>query len=281
MSVKVDGTNGLLQAYDYQVLTTGFSYTFASGVQTLVINPAGTLATGTITMPAAPVDGMVITIESTQQVTAVTVQGNTGQTLTGAPVQLIPNQPLSFMYNLANTKWQPFAGGAGRASTLVSGTSQATTSGTSFDFSGIPSWAKRVTVVFNAVSTNGTNNLLIELGSGTLQTTGYAANSTRVYYAGGTGSFTTSSTVGFPIKGAAATTQYSGTFVFTNISGNIWVGVGSHVESQATADPNIEFFTSGGVVTLSGALTTLRVLASSTATPTDTFDNGAINTLYE
>ena len=63
---KLDGTNGLIQQYDYQVLTTAFSYTFAAGTQTLIINPAGTLATGTVTMPAAPADGMVITVESTQ-----------------------------------------------------------------------------------------------------------------------------------------------------------------------------------------------------------------------
>ena len=67
---KLDGTNGLIQQYDYQVLTTGFSYTFAAGTQVLVINPAGTLATGTITMPAAPADGMTITFSSTQTITA-------------------------------------------------------------------------------------------------------------------------------------------------------------------------------------------------------------------
>ena len=54
MTAVLSGTNGLLQAYDYQVPTTGFSYTFAAGVQTLILNPAATLATGTITMPARP-----------------------------------------------------------------------------------------------------------------------------------------------------------------------------------------------------------------------------------
>jgi hypothetical protein len=106
---KLDGTNGLLQQYDYQVLTTGFSYTFAAGTQTLIINPAGTLATGTVTMPAAPADGMVITVESTQIITALTLSGNTGQSIVGVPATLFANQPLSYVYRLSNTTWYPFS----------------------------------------------------------------------------------------------------------------------------------------------------------------------------
>ena len=106
---KLDGTNGLIQQYDYQVLTTAFSYTFASGTQTLIINPAGTLATGTVTMPAAPADGMVITVESTQIITALTLSGNTGQSIVGVPATLFPNQPLSYVYRLSNTTWYPFS----------------------------------------------------------------------------------------------------------------------------------------------------------------------------
>ena len=106
---KLDGTNGLIQQYDYQVLTTAFSYTFAAGTQTLIINPAGTLATGTITMPPAPADGMVITVESTQIITALTLSPNTGQSIVGVPATLFPNQPLSYVYRLSNTTWYPFS----------------------------------------------------------------------------------------------------------------------------------------------------------------------------
>ena len=105
---KLDGTNGLIQQYDYQVLTTGFSYTFASGTQTLIINPAGTLATGTITMPAAPADGMVIWITTTKQIVALTVNGNTGQTLTSGVTSLAPNQSVAYLYRSSNTTWYPF-----------------------------------------------------------------------------------------------------------------------------------------------------------------------------
>lgn len=105
---KLDGTNGLIQQYDYQTPTTGFSYTFASGTQTLIMNPAGTLATGTITMPAAPADGMVIWVTTTQQIVALTVNGNTGQTVVSKVTSLAPNQAVAYLYRASNTTWYPF-----------------------------------------------------------------------------------------------------------------------------------------------------------------------------
>jgi hypothetical protein len=106
MPTKIDGNNGVLQSYDFQVLTTGFSYTFASGTTTLIANPAGTLATGTITMPGSPADGMVITITTTQQITALTIAGNTGQSIGGTQVSLMAaNSAMSFVYRQANTTW--------------------------------------------------------------------------------------------------------------------------------------------------------------------------------
>ena len=106
MTVKLDGTNGLLQQYDFQTPTTGFSYTFAAGTQVLVMNPAGTLATGTITMPSSPADGMTITLSSTEQITALTLSGNTGQTIGGTQVTLLPaNSAVQFIYRLSTTTW--------------------------------------------------------------------------------------------------------------------------------------------------------------------------------
>ena len=58
-------------------------------------------------------------------------------------------------------------------SSIVSGTAQNSTSGTAIDFTGIPSWVKRITVMFNGVSTNGTSNLLLQIGAGSVTTSGY------------------------------------------------------------------------------------------------------------
>ena len=107
MTAVLSGTNGLLQSYDYQVPTTGFSYTFAAGVQTLILNPAGTLATGTITMPASPSDGMTITFTSSQQITALTLNGNTGQTVVGAVTFLPAKAGVTYVYRTTGASWYP------------------------------------------------------------------------------------------------------------------------------------------------------------------------------
>lgn len=267
MTAKIDGTNGLLQQYDYQVLTTAFTYTFAAGTTVLVINPAGTLATGTITMPAAPADGMTITVESTQQVTALTMSGN-GGTIVGSAIQLIPNQPLSWVYRLANTTWYPLFGGAGRASALVSGTSVASTSGTTVDFTGIPSWAKRITVMMSGVSTNGTSNFLIQAitGTSTVVNTGYASSASN----GANGATSTAGNIITAVVAAAV--LYNLTATLVNVSGNTWLTTSIGGTNGSNAG-NM----GGGTVTLSAVLTGVRI----TSVTPDTFDAGSINILYE
>lgn len=160
------------------------------------------------------------------------------------------------------------------SSILTSGTAVASTSGTSIDFTGIPSWVKRITVMFNGVSTNGTSVPLVRLGgSGGIETTGYDAASSigsttaPQYYA---------STVGFPISTTvqSATTLLSGSVVFTNISGNIWIENGSMSLGQVGQ----VVCACGGTKTLSYVLTQVRI---TTVNGTDTFDAGSINIMYE
>jgi hypothetical protein len=269
MPIKVDGTNGVLQAYDYQTPSTGFSYTFAAGTQTLIANPAGTLATGTVTMPAAPADGMVITVESTQQITALTVQGNTGQSLVGGTVTLRQNQPLSYVYRLTNTTWYPFAGNSN--SDIVSGTSQNSTSGTSIDFTSIPSWVKRITVMFSGVSTSGTSQILCQIGSGGITSTGYTGTCTGFSTGGSTVSMSTGFILGDSTR--AGDLRY-GLFTIANHSGNLWAMSG--VIGITTGITATTYF--GGTVTIGGVLDRVRI---TTAGGTDTFDAGSINILYE
>ena len=107
MAAKLDGTNGLIQSYDYQTPATGFSYTFAAGNQMLIMKPAATLATGTIITPASPVDGMTIKFTTTQTITALTLTANTGQTVLGGPTTLPANSTASYTYRLSDTTWYP------------------------------------------------------------------------------------------------------------------------------------------------------------------------------
>jgi hypothetical protein len=149
---------------------------------------------------------------------------------------------------------------------FVQGTAVASTSGTSIDFTSIPSWAKRVTVMLEGVSTNGSSVAQLQLGSGSVTTTGYIS-SWQV------GTTTYSQTTGFGIQSfvSAADTR-NGTFVLTNITGNTWVSTaiisnGGSVVAIGT-----------GSIALSGALDRVRF---TTVNGTDTFDAGTINILYE
>lgn len=143
MVAKLDGTNGLLQQYDYQAPTTGFSYTFAAGVNVLVMNPAGTLATGTITMPASPADGMTISFSSTQTITALTVNANTGQSIVRKPTSFGAGSGMTFVYRLSNTTWYPMTNYATAGtvlqvvSTAKTDTFTSTTTGAFTDITGM------------------------------------------------------------------------------------------------------------------------------------------------
>lgn len=88
-----------------QVPTTGFTITVANNTSTLLLNPAGTLATGTVTMPAAPFDGQEVRFSSTQIVTTLTVSPNASQTISNAPSTIAAGQGYAWIYHLATTNW--------------------------------------------------------------------------------------------------------------------------------------------------------------------------------
>jgi hypothetical protein len=150
-------------------------------------------------------------------------------------------------------------------------TAQNSTSGTSIDFTGIPSWVKRIQIMFNAVSTSASSAVIVQLGdSGGFETTGY--NSTGVEFAS-TASASSSITSGLQIENSstAAYTRY-GIFTLLNLTGNVWTSSSSF--SQASGRQSI----SAGGKTLSDQLTQIRI---TTVNGTDTFDAGSINILYE
>jgi len=153
---------------------------------------------------------------------------------------------------------------------LTSATNQASTSGTSIDFTSIPSWVKRITVMFNGVSTNGTSSPLIQIGTGGSPTiSGYLSTSANISSsAASQGNYTT----GFGIGSSSATNTISGAIAIFNISGNIWIASGVTKNSTTAAAM------SAGDVTLAGVLNIVRI---TTVNGTDTFDAGSINIIYE
>jgi hypothetical protein len=90
---------------EYVTPATGFSNTIGNTTGTYIIEPSGTLATGTLTMPASPVDKQKVTILSTQTITALTHSPNSGQTLKGALTTLAANTSGQWEYKTSNTTW--------------------------------------------------------------------------------------------------------------------------------------------------------------------------------
>ena len=154
---------------------------------------------------------------------------------------------------------------------INSGTAVASTSGTSIDFTGLPAGLKRITVIFNGVSTNGTSNPLVQIGSGSIVTTGYSAISRESTVTSAGGLYTT----GFGIASASASNFLNGHVILTLISSNIWVSSQSIGFVQTT---NGFVTVGGGNLSLSGVLDRVRI---TTVNGTDTFDAGSINILYE
>lgn len=155
-------------------------------------------------------------------------------------------------------------------SAITSGTAVASTSGTSIDFTSIPSWVKRITVMFNGVSTSGTSNVQLQLGAGSVVTTGYVSANAS----GNAGVTTGSATTGhLACAQVAAANLFSGHIIFTNITSNTWVGSGT-----VLANGTLGFNISASNIALGGTLDRVRI---TTVNGTDTFDAGSINILYE
>jgi hypothetical protein len=130
---------------------------------------------------------------------------------------------------------------------------------------------KRVTVMFGGVSTNGTSAYLIQIGAGSVQTSGYSGAAT---YVGGTPS-TANMSSGFTIQSDEAAEIHHGiaTLCCLNSATGLWC-------MSSTMGHSNELYTaiSGGTKTLSGTLDRVRI---TTVNGTDTFDAGSINILYE
>ncbi len=146
---------------------------------------------------------------------------------------------------------------------------QATTSGTSIDFTSIPASVKRITVLLNGVSVSGTSDLLVQIGdAGGLETTGYASSSAA---AGGN----TDSTIGFILtQTSSATAVWSGSISLNlqKTSTFTWVSAG------ILASPGFIIRTSAGGKALTAELDQLRL---TTVNGTDTFDAGSVSISYE
>jgi len=304
------GASGTITAVNPNALTigtglSGTSYNGGSAV-TVAINTTVATLTGTQTLTNKTINASNNTLTNVSLTTAVTgtlpaANGGTGRTTLTANNLLVGNGTGTVNFiapstsgnilRSSGTAWQsvaPIATEAeaatgtnntqymtplrvAQAAKIQSGTSVASTSGTAIDFTGLPTGVKRITVMFNGVSTSGTSSFLIKLGdSGGIENTGY--NSVGNNFSS-TGQFGATSTSGLILGGGiVAAHSYGGIASITNLNSNIWAFSGNFGGSSG------EQVLGCGNKTLSDTLDRVRI---TTVNGTDTFDAGSINILWE
>lgn len=157
------------------------------------------------------------------------------------------------------------------SSSITLGTAVASTSGTSIDFTSIPSGTKRITINFAGVSTSGTSLILVQIGdSGGIENTGYISGATND---SGTRTTNTSGFVVMSAMNAAYVISGRVTLELLDAANFTWTSAGQMCETGSGLDGE-----SGGSKSLSAELDRVRI---TTVGGTDTFDAGKINITYE
>ena len=150
---------------------------------------------------------------------------------------------------------------------------QATTSGTSIDFTGIPAGVKRVTLLGHSVSGSGTDEFMVQLGdSGGIETSGYLGRYGRI---SGTGAATEGSTAGLIMfnDAAALLNEIVVQLWLQDATNNTWAS--AHV---ITVQSTTIMSWGGGTKALSGTLDRIRLTHVSGS---DTFDAGAASIQFD
>jgi hypothetical protein len=152
-------------------------------------------------------------------------------------------------------------------------TAVASTSGASIDFTALPSWIKKITVMFQGVSTSGSSPPQIQIGSGSFSTSGYLGSNSIINAAPGSALFTSGFGIGVNTSNWSAAVISHGSFTVTLLTGNTWVCFGGVGRSDVAGN-----YLTNGSIALGGTLDRIRI---TTVNGTDTFDAGSVNLLLE
>jgi hypothetical protein len=254
INASTSGGGGIITTAD----ATGNLNIQSGGSTVVAVTSTGVAVTGTMAVSGTSAFTGAVTLTGGLNAALPVLSGGTGVTTstgTGAGVHSVgPSISSAVMTTMAS-------------SVITSGTTVASTSGTSIDFTGIPSWVKRITVMLSGVSTNGSSAKLIQIGAGSITSTGYIAASIQF-----TANASVGSTAGFPIYGNSTADTVCGSLVLTTLGSNIWVASGN------AAPVNAQLAITAGGVTLGGTLDRVRF---TTVNGTDAFDAGSVNILYD
>jgi hypothetical protein len=180
---------------------------------------------------------------------------------TSTPTFVAPTTTGNVLFTTNGTTWSSTA-------KIVRTTAQSPTSGTTVSFTSIPSWVKRITVLFDGLVASA-SEALIQIGAGSTTITGYT--STSAQFNNAISGESENSTAGYNMNISLLSPGVTGSMVIYNISGNIWISNHMVFESGRTVLGN-------GIVTLGGTLD--RVIITSTS-PAGTFSAGSVNIMYE
>lgn len=138
-----------------------------------------------------------------------------------------------------------------------------TTSGLSSDFTGIPSWAKEITISLKGVSFNGSAVPIIQAGTGSIVTSGYDTSCSSI--TGAIGFSTATAASGITLNSVSGADAISGSITLTKVSGNTW-----SVKMSGKMAATTSFF-GGGNFVLGADLDRLRLTST---VGTATLDGG-------
>jgi hypothetical protein len=218
-------------------------------------------------------NGLAVTSDNTGALNILTGSG-----AGTAAISIDDSQNVTMAANLSVTGNTTITGtltaSGGVSGSIASGTS-VSASGTSVDFTSLPTGVKRITIMFNGISTNGSSNILVQLGdSGGIENTSYIAISA---YSGGTNlAAGANATTGFLVNvGASSATTFYGSMTLCLQTGTTWVASHTFGIVQGAAYFSVH---GGGTKALSATLDRVRI---TTVNGTDTFDAGTVNILWE
>lgn len=265
-------TNSKVQDWTGTPTITDFPDAPSPGIQRVAYPSAGTIiknnanisVQGNADYTVASGDELTITAVTTSTF-YVTIKRKDGTAVTGVTLSYLTGAE----YKTGTDTTKILNAATARANNIVAGTS-ISASGTSVDFTGIPSWVKRITLMFDEFSTNGSSNYLVQIGdSGGIENTGYKSAS------GANGGTVAAYTTGFGIIVNMLSANFKGVMVLScmDAATNTWVAFGSGVRTDTTLILNY-----AGSKSLSATLDRIRI---TTVNGTDVIDSGTLNFLYE